>query len=477
MKKMAALSMIVLGCSSCCVGPNYRAPTTCVEQEWASESLSCEDFNDDWVDSEWWHHFQDPLLTVLIEDACSYNYDVRIASARLMEARANRLVAASPLFPKIDFGTVASDTLGGVGTGSIEPIPTGTTTDLKLLNYGFDALWELDFFGRTRRQVEAANASFQSTFEVRNDVLVSVCGELAFNYVQARGSQAQIEVLENTVKRLQLKRELVVERERVGIESNLSVQALDSTIQSFQAQIPPLYADVRAAAFRISVLTGRQPIALLDCLLEPRPLPQFPCSVAVGAPSELLRRRPDIRRAERDFAADTALVGSAVANLFPRITLTGSVGWESFKFGPISQNNQYVWGITGIGLQPIFHGGEIIGNIQIARAKQKGSYLNYQKTVLEAFEEAEKYMSRYVKRREATDILHASLKHQEEVVVLTKQLYDVGMRNYVEYLDTEIELADRQEKEVLSRTQALVDLVALYKALGGGWYREEIYRE
>jgi len=319
---------------ACMVGPDYNKPNTELGEDWVGKSVSKQYSNQE-PDLTWWDSLGDPQLTAYVKEAVNSNYDLVVASARVREARALRGVASSAFYPQIDSDTSYQrfrQSENGV-------IAIGTLSDLgfadeqgDLYQAGFDAFWEIDIFGGTRRSVEAATARLEAAVENRRDVLISVIAEVARNYIELRGAQRGLEVAEKNIRIQTDTLKLVENKFKTGLSSELDVARARVQLESTKASVPPIRTSIRASAYRISVLLGQEPRVLLEELIVTKPIPGTPDIVPVGLQSDLLLRRPDIRSVERQLKAATADIGVATADLFPRFFITGAVGLESVSF-------------------------------------------------------------------------------------------------------------------------------------------------
>jgi NodT family efflux transporter outer membrane factor (OMF) lipoprotein len=480
-KKFIWITVIFAGCS---VGPNYRAPENDVADTWVSESPVA---SSDKPLIKWWDVFEDPLLTKYVEMAAEYNNDVLTATSSILVARAYRQIAASSFFPMIGADVNATKTyfskqgplFASEPSVGVLPGTVSSTTGLPVIpqfpqiqplyNALFDATWEIDIFGKTRRTVEAANAVIGLSIEQRNDVLLSVMAEIARNYMELRSSQERSKLIEENIGILEKKAALVHKRFEAGYVSRLDDENILATLATERALLPDIKAQIYRNIYTLSVLTGAVPEKLVEELKEPQPLPKAPETVAVGLRSDLLRRRPDIRRVERALAAATAQEGVAVAKFFPTITLMGDGGLQSLMLKNLFNWGSKTWSLGGDITMPIFEGGRLMGNLKAARAETAATAHRYQQTVLNALEEAESAIVAFTQdlktckeRREATD-------RYQDLVGLSEQRNSKGLISLLDVLDSERQLNESQQSVLNCDTAKLLDLIVLYKALGGGW--------
>lgn len=478
-KKMGALFLMFAlpMLTGCKVGPNYHAPElldqgcfvdSSIAQEAVIESEGAEP-------SEWWIVFEDPQLEQYIYESAEYNYDVRIAACNILQARAQQRINASALYPQIDGDVSYDHYFFGVDLTKLfpapGPIPLAALKDINinLTSYGFDFNWEVDLFGRIRRQVESAYYQVGAAIEDRRDILISVFGEVAKNYLQIRSDQAQIQVIQDALHVLEHKLELTSRRQQKGVDAELKVSQAEADVASLRAQLPPLIADYYTSIYRLSVLTGRNANDLVPEFFETKPLPCIPEVVSVGLCCRLLERRPDVRYAERELAAATANIGVAVANFYPNISLKGFLGLLSIDGDIINANNIFEWSAGGGVLAPLFHGGKIRANLQGVQAQAAAACLNYEKTILNAVQEVESAIAHYTMQRNSAENLRQAETALGNVFELSDQLYQKGMRDQISLLDAEYNFLKMKNSALQSHAAALIHLVTLYKALGGGW--------
>jgi len=459
--------------SGCLVGPNYRPPATTAPALW-SEKLAGGITAKPLAITTWWQTFNDPVLISLVGRAVQSNLDLRIAEARLREARASRDITAAGLWPSINssgsytrthnskYGPAAQSAAAGGSASSF-------SLQQDLFQVGFDASWEIDVFGGTRRAVEAADDSVGAVQENQRGVLVSLLAEVARNYVELRGAQRQIIITQDNIKTQQDTLELTRSRYNAGLTSEIDVLRQEAQLTSTQSQIPTLESSVKRSIHRLGTLLGKEPGALLQELSKNAPIPGTPPEVPVGLPSDLLRRRPDVRSAERELAAATAQIGVAVADLFPRFSLTGFAGRQSEKFGDLSLGASKLWSVGPSIQWPIFQGGRIAANIKVQNARQEQALAIYEQAVLTSLEDVENALVDYTKEQIRYRSLAESVDANLRTVTLTNELYTRGLIDFLNVLDSQRSLYVSQFQLVQSQQNVTLNLVALYKALGGGW--------
>jgi multidrug efflux system outer membrane protein len=480
-KQLGFLSEAVLILATlmgCAVGPNYVPPETKVPETWnGQEAVTGTQLSKTTTNSvtlvEWWNAFNDPTLSSLVEMAVRSNLDLLQAEARIRQARATRGVAGAPLWPAVDASALyqrsqsSSATVGASGAS----LSIATAGGLReLFQVGLDASWELDIFGGTRRNVEAATADLKAALEDRRDVLVTLVGDVGNNYLNLRGVQQQIVIARKNLEAQRRNAEITRRRFEAGFVSRLDVANADAQVATTASQIPILESSARAAIYSLGVLLGRPPAALEKDLIKESPIPGTPPEVPVGLPSELVRRRPDIRRAEAQLHAATARIGVATADLFPKFSLTGSFGFSSndlTKLGNLA--NSKFWSFGPSVTWPIFAGGSIYWNIKVQDALTEQALLTYQKTVLTALQDVETALVAYAKEQEHRKSLAEAVDNNRTAVDLAMKLYVAGKTDFLNVLTAQLNLYTSENALVQSIRTVDTNLIALYKALGGGW--------
>jgi len=460
-----ATALVVAGCA---VGPDFVRPDTPVPQRWAEAP---EHDAPAAASSRWWQAFGDPQLDALVDRAVAANIDLAVAGARVREARASRKVASAPLFPWLDGGAGLSRQWQSENAGFFGGGPVGDvgSQPFNLYDVGFDASWEIDVFGGLRRSVEASDADLAASIEERNDVLLTLLGEVARNYVELRGFQRQLAVARGNVAAQEDTLVLTRARFAGGLASDLDVARAEAQVRTTSAQIPSLDTSVRQTIHRLGVLLGQEPGALLAELTPVAPIPPAPPGLPDGLPSDLVRRRPDIRRAEREIAATTARIGVATADLFPRFFLTGAAGLQSLEASDLFDGASKYWSIGPTIRWPIFQGGRIVGNIEVREAQQQQALLGYRQTVLGALEEVENAIVAYTRERDRRTTLSAAVDANQRAVDLANALYARGLTDFLDVLAAQGNLFLTQTQLAGSDAAVSSNLVALNKALGGGW--------
>jgi outer membrane protein, multidrug efflux system len=470
--------LLLLGIVGCTVGPNYRRPDVQVPATWSASA-------NDGVTTQsreiarWWKTFNDPELDGLIERAVQSNLDLRLAAARLREARALRGVAASDQWPTINIsGTYTRNrqsehvlpAQGGAlnGSSATGAVPSGTL-EQDLFQAGFDASWEIDLFGGVRRAIEAADADVAASVEDLRDVLVTLLSEVARNYVEVRGFQRRIDIAADNIRSQQETLELTQSRFDAGLTSQLDVVQAASQLATTQAQVPTLDTVLKQGIHRLSVLLGLAPGALLSELSQESPIPPVPPEVPAGLPADLLRRRPDVRRAERQVAAATARIGVAVADLFPKLSLTGTLGLQSNLLADLPFGSSRFWSVGPTLSWPIFDAGRIRANIQVQNAREEQRLTQYEQVVLTSLEDVENALVAYSREQTRGSRLAEAVEANQRAVELANELYIRGLGDFLNVLESQRSLFASQSDFAQSEVTMSANVVALYKALGGGW--------
>jgi NodT family efflux transporter outer membrane factor (OMF) lipoprotein len=458
--------LTLVGCAA--VGPDYVAVEPVVEGKWHTDlqgGLTSDRMNAEAL-ALWWTTLNDPELSSLEERAVKGNLDLKEAQARIREARALRAISKSDLFPTVDAGGSITENRLSENT-----LRRTVGVDLKSSLYaaGFDAGWELDIFGGVRRSVEAAQANFEATQEDLHDVLVSLLAEVALNYVEVRTFQTRLSAINANIKNQQESYELNQSRYQAGIVDELAVQESLRLLETSRSQIPSLEAGLDAAKNRLAVLLGEQPGKLHGELKAKRSIPAVPATVTVGIPAETLRHRPDIRQAERFLAAQTARIGVATADLYPKFRLFGTIGLESLSAGDFFEYASRTWSFGPSFSWNIFDAGAIRQNIEVQTARQEQALLQYESAVLQALEEVENALVAYAKEQNRRESLIKAEAAARRATQLARDQYQAGLVAFNNVLDAQRALLILQDQLARSQGTVTSNLVRLYKALGGGW--------
>jgi NodT family efflux transporter outer membrane factor (OMF) lipoprotein len=454
--------MLLAGCSA--VGPDYVAPETPVPAQWhnaTTDAAADRQEPEEAALARWWRNLQDPELTRLILLAVADNIDVREAVSRIRQARYQHRISRAAFFPTVD--------ASGTARKSGQADDTGTITETELYSAGFDAVWELDLFGGTRRAAEAARADIEAGIEDLNDVMVTLTAEVATNYIALRTYQARLSVARRNVASQEETWQLLDTLSRTGMGDELAVSQARYNLESSRSKIPDLKVGVEESMNRLAVLTGQPAGTLHAQLAEARPLPAVSLELAVGVPADTLRQRPDVRRAERELAAQTARIGEAQADLYPKLTLNGSIGLESLSTGDLFSSASRVWSLGPSISWPIFRAGAIRNNIKVQEELQAQALARYEAAVLSALEEVENALTAYAQEQEKIEMLLAAAESARSAAELAGHQYTTGMIGFGDVLDAQRSLLSFEDQMAESRGAVLTDLVRLYKSLGGGW--------
>jgi len=455
------LLFCVLAIAGCTVGPDYHPQEAKMPLGWASTTpIKTTPAYADIVD--WWTKFNDPNLTSLVERATNTNLDLLQAQARIRQARAARGIAVGGLWP-------TADVSGSYERGRFPDSGGSNAATRNLFQTGLDAVWEIDIFGGVRRSVEAADADVKVAVEDHRDVLVTLVSEVALNYIELRGFQQEIVIAQNNLAAQQQTAELTRKRFQGGLVGSLDVANADAQVATTASQIPQLETAAQQAIYNLSVLLGLKPTALLKELSPTNSIPATPPDVPIGIPSELLRRRPDIRRAEAKIHGATSRIGVATADLYPKFNLTGSVNFQNDQLHGLINWKDRFWTVGPAVDWQIFSAGRVSSNIELQKALQQESVLAYQKTVFTALQDVENALVAYAKEHERRKLLVDAVAANRKVVELATQLYMHGQTDFLNVLDAQRSLFVSEDSLVQSTRNLSTDLVALYKALGGGW--------
>lgn len=466
----AAFSLAVL-LSGCAVGPDFKPPETAVPARWSAApqpAATMPHAKADELLARWWTVFDDPVLNDLIERAAAANLDLKLAEAVIRQARAASGVAAGGLGPTLDTSGAYQRSRTPLNSGA--STRTGVTTDL--YQAGFDADWEIDIFGGRRRNLEAAEADLQAAIESHHDVTVSIMAEVARDYIQLRAYQQQLVITRQNLAAQQHSAKLTRERFRGGFVSGLDVANADAQTATTAAQIPLLESSARQTIYSLSILLGEPPAALEAELSPPgaipAPGPAVP-AVPMGVPSDLLRRRPDVRQAEARIHAATARIGVATAELFPKFTIAGSAGFQSVNFGSLFDWVNRFWSVGPSVTWHLFQSGSLRAGVEVQKALQEQEFIVYRQTVLNALQEVENALVASTKEQSHREALISAVDANRRAVSLAETLYTEGQTDFINVLQAQQSLYNTQNALVQSNAAVSTDLVALYKALGGGW--------
>ncbi len=463
---MGFIFFVISGCAA--VGPDYKPISPDVPPIWhtdlhygLSSSISQ---NNHTTLSRWWVLLKDPILKNLEQEAVKNNPDIKQAIEKLREVRALRGISYSGLFPSLNSSASA------VRTRSSKNAGYGNINDF--YQAGLDADWELDLFGGVRRSIEAADADIAAKHYSLDNVLVSLTAEVGLNYVNIRTLQARLTTAKNNLTLQQYTYELNKSRYRAGLIDELAVQQSRYNMEQTRSQIPQLKNELSTSMNHIAVLLGKKPGSLEKKLSVIKPVPAVPITVAVGIPAEAMRQRPDIRQAEKELAAATARIGVATADLYPKLTLKGSIGLESITMADLPK-----WASRTFSTGPsiswnIFDANAVHRNIDVQTSRQKQALIHYHIIVLKALEEVENALNSFVKEQDRHKALVSAAKAAGSAVLIAKDRFAAGLIDFSSVIDAQRSLFVFQDELDQSTGAVTTDLIRLYKALGGGWVSE-----
>ena len=490
MKTLAPLAALLL--SACNVGPNFLSPTPRAPEGWSRAALDAPAYARNRaearaIDAAWWESFHDPTLTWLVTSAEAGNPDIEEATSRIAETREQRRVAYAGFWPTLDAS--ASDTrlrisenspfasiAGGRASVGGQPnasqgiaIPTGPKPGLTIYQAGFDAAWELDLFGRTRRGVEAAEADIRSAERLLDNARLSLRAEAARAYLELRGLQARQGIARQSLRLQRDNAALTRSRAASGFATEVDVANANALVASTEATLPQLDAQVTQATNRLSRLLGQEPGTLADRLASPAPQPPAPPSVAIGLPVETIRRRPDVAAAEAALAAQTARIGVATAQLYPSLRINGSIGLQSGNTVNLFDTASRFFSIGPALIVPIFEGGRLRAQIRLEETRQRTAAVVWRRTVLDALHEVENALAAYYGDQGRRDALRRQSVAARQAASLARTRFTAGLGTFLEVLDAERTRLGAELAVAESAAAVSTDLVAVYKALGGGW--------
>jgi len=461
--KLACMAL-TLQLAGCAVGPDYRKPEVSAPADWHStmkgglKSVAPEAAQL----AQWWNGLGDPQLTRLIEEAVSNNLDLKLAQARLHEARARRGVSAADRFPTLNAGT-------GVNRNrSSEEIGLGGGNVSETWAAQFDASWELDIFGGKRRALEAAEASLDASREDLHDTQVSLLAEVVLNYVEVRTYQARLNIAQSNLSTQDETWQIARWRHEAGLTTQLDEDQARSNLEQTRAQLPALQTGLEQSKNRLAVLLGRKPGELAE-LGTPAAIPQTPAEVAVGIPAETLRQRPDVRRAERQLAAATAQVGVATAALYPNFSLSGTIGLQALSSANLLQASARMFSVAANAGLVVFDAGRIRQNIEVQNALQEQALIGYESAVLGALRDVENALVAYAEEQNRRVALADAVQAAQSAAELAASQYAAGLIDFQVVLDTQRSLLSLQDQLIQSEAAVTSNLARLYKAMGGGW--------
>lgn len=469
------LAVLGAGLAGCEVGPNYHPPQEKVQSNWVSPptTQASVTVQEPIQIEQWWTTFHDPTLDSLIKRAVLQNLDIESAAERIRQARAEVGLSTAGFFPTVNSAGSLTHSFSARSGSTIVVGNTTVGTGAKPTDHwqaGFDASWELDIFGGVRRTIEAANYTLEAAEEDRRDVLITVLGEVATDYIGLRGFQQETAIAQENLATQVSNADIARKKRVLGTTTELDVANADAEVFTTRSQIATFVSDEQQEIYALGVLLGQDPTTLMAELSPVGKIPITPPVVPVGLPSELLRRRPDIRRSERQLAAATAQIGVAIAQLFPQFSLTGTLTLQGNRFQSLGNWGDRFWSFGPSVTWPVFDAGRIWSNVEIQKSLRAQAYLTYRSTVLTALQDVETQLTAYATEQQRRAALaQAVAANQKAVAVATQRYQQGGLTDFLSVLVAEQALFSTQDALVQSDRNVGTDLVALYKALGGGW--------
>jgi NodT family efflux transporter outer membrane factor (OMF) lipoprotein len=460
--------ILALSLSACIVGPDYQKPDIATPKQWSSATATAAQAK---TLDKWWQNFNDPILNQLVVDAINANLDLKQTLDRIKEARSQRVETIASGLPSFSSKSNVNRRLNSAASTSSTSQAGGfgvSNQIIDLLQLGIDAQWEVDFFGGVQRAIEVADATIDSEIEHRRDVLVTLLGEVARNYIELRGNQQLIVITEANLRSQQDTLNLLKVRQQAGLADMMEVAQAEGQLATLQAQLPAYETAVQQAIHALSLLLAKEPNALATRLEAVAAIPLVKTQVLPDLPSALLQRRPDIRYAERQLAAANAQIGIATSELYPKFNLAEFLGVQNTRitdFTPIGKS----WSIGATLTAPLFNWGKLNANIKSKEAQYQQSLLGYQNTVLTAFKEVEDALVAYSKEQQKHQSLQQAVNANQQAVQLANERYEKGLTGFINVLESQQALYQTQSALVSSSAKTSADLVLLYKVLGGGW--------
>ena len=474
MKRLITCVAMLLA-AGCKVGPDYKPPQMTVDGTFGpsvspTTQPTARLTTQPAVSGDWWKLLHDPLLDSLMQRCAKQNLQVRIAASRVSETRAYYAITDASLYPQVSLGGgYASNRLSKnaapYNSFNAPNFPWGFDT----YKAGFDASWEPDIFGGGRRDVEAALADVEASEENQRGMLLTMMGEVARNYVELRGYQLGLEIAQKNLAVQSDMLAMIKDRRQQGVVADIDVVRTEAQVAGTEAQIPVLESQQWQAIHRLAVLLGEDLDNLAAELLERKPIPVPPEQVPVGVAADMIRRRPDIRRAERQLAAATARIGVARADLYPKLSISGSFSLQSQTLANLFERNSRGYSIGPSVSYPLFDAGRVRALVKVKTAQQEQTLLGYEQTVRQAIEEVRNAAVAFSKAHTQRLSLLRATQANEQAVFLARQLYEKGLSDLTTVLDSQRQLFQSQDALARSETFETTSLIALYKALGGGW--------
>jgi len=465
-----SIAVFVLALTGCEVGPDYQKPEAALPNTWISDEAKQMTAKAE-IDQEWWKNFNDPVLTQLIDKAAANNFDLKIAEARIAQARANVSSTEADLLPKGDIkgsATREANQFAFPG-GTDSPITPLLHKPFNIFQTGFDASWELDVFGGSRRAEESAEAQLQSSEASRDDILVSMLAEVARTYVDIRSLQSQFSTAQDIIAADKKTLDIAQQRFDAGEAPRLDITQAEAAQEQAQSSLPQIRTQLTQAELAMDVLLGEQPGATQKIVEKAAPLPTSNKALILAAPASVIAQRPDIRMAERKLAAATAQQGMAVAKFFPDISLNGFLGVLNTSVNNLATPANQSWLASGSVVWPILSYGTLSANLDAANAQQQEAMASYQKSVISALSDVERSLNAYTEQEKFLQSVTNEVQKNTHARDIALERYKGGMTSFVAVLDAERTLYNSQNELIKAHADYTQDTIAVYKSLGGGW--------
>jgi multidrug efflux system outer membrane protein len=462
---LVGLLVIALPLASCAVGPDYQKPLLDLPARWGNVKTAKAPRPAELA--EWWRRLNDPLLNELIQEAVAGNLDVATARAKIREARASYRQARGTLFPSLTgSGSITRSDNGSNISGGGDVTVSGPLTEYQA---GFDASWELDLFGANKRAVEAAIYGMDAAEEDLRATLLTLIGDVAAYYVEARGYRARATLARRTAASQRETVTLTQSKFEAGAASAVDVANAAGQAATTEANIPDLEASYAEAVHRLSVLTGRPPAALTQRVAKSASIPRPRLPIPIGIPADILLTRPDVRLAERQYAQSTAKIGQAEAARYPSVSLTGDIATSGARIGDLGKGSSISWAFGPTLTVPIFNGGELQAAVEVAQAQRDQYFIAYRAAVLTALEDVENALVALAQQRIKSRSLTTSVGHYRQAASLARSLFQSGSQSFLNLLEAERSLYSAEDSLIASQVAITTAYIALNKSLGGGW--------
>jgi NodT family efflux transporter outer membrane factor (OMF) lipoprotein len=464
--KRVFVSIALLGLGACSVGPEFNEPHAQLPDKW--DRVSSQSSSGVAADNHWWQKLGDAQLTSLVERAAESNLDVRTASRRLDQSRILRQVTGSQQYPGVSTGASYQRERSS-HNGLVDPSNLNGQAPYEVWAATLDVSWEIDLWGRVRRTVEAADANIQLSSAQRDGVLLSIAAETAIDYIRLRGVQERLAVARQNLEIARQSANLTQLRFDNGVTTNLDTSNAAAQVSTIEATLPILQAQQQSLINALSYLLGEPPRSLTAELQEPKAIPHPAPDVPLGLPSDLAKRRPDIRQSEAALHRATAAIGVAEADFYPRVTLGASIGAQALNGSDFGAWDSRQWSYGPSLYLPIFQGGRLTGTLELRKQQEQEAAIDYQRVVLSAWHEIDNAITDYAAEKQHHAALQQAVKHNSDALDTARDRYNQGATDFINVLTVQRALLATQSELVDSATNAAVDRVKLYKALGGGW--------